>query len=148
MTTERRQKKHPNLRRGAPVAKSKPEATAATEQRRRAGFQKGMSGNPAGRQPGSMNKATRDVKLFAQSILEDPLVQQRTLEDAQKGRLAPPIHSMLFHYAYGKPKDTLKVEGLERLQVIIKDGDEPEPEPEPEEQPEQGEHHDDSASDE
>jgi hypothetical protein len=135
MNAERRQKKHPNLRRGAPVAKSNPEATdAATEQRRRAGFQKGKSGNPRGKTPGTVNKVSRDVKLFAQSILEDPLVQERTLEDARKGRLAPPIHSMLFHYAYGKPKDTLKVEGLERLQVIIKDGDEPEPE----EQPEQG----------
>lgn len=143
MTTERRQRKHPNLRRGAPAAVKNSPETAKGKPRGR-GFDKGQSGNPTGRPRGAVSQATRDVKLFAQSILEDPLVQQRTLEDAQKGRLAPPIHSMLFHYAYGKPKDTLKVEGLERLQIIIKDGEEPEPE----EQPEQGEDDADSTSDE
>lgn len=59
--------------------------------------------------------------MLAQSILEDPLVQQRMLADAQKGRLPPPVMTMLFHYAYGKPKDTVKVEGLERLQIVITD---------------------------
>lgn len=117
MSPERRQKKHPNLRRGAPVNNGTKTGNG----------HQFKAGNP-GRPKGATSKVTREVKQFAQSILEDPLVQQRTLEDARKGRLAPPIHSMLFHYAYGKPKDTLKVEGLERLEVIIKDAVDDEPE--------------------
>lgn len=105
---ERRQKKHPNLRRGAPEKNGKKTATR---------FQPGNPGRPKG----VLNKVTREVKEFARGILEDPIVQQRTLEDARKGRLAPPIHSMLFHYAYGKPKDSLAIELIERLEVEITD---------------------------
>lgn len=126
MTTERRQRKHPNLRRGAP-AKSTVQAGEGAA--KNAKWKPGQSGNPAGRKKGVPTKATRDIKLFAQSVLEDPVVQERVRDDARRGRLAPPNFALLCHYAYGKPKDTLKVEGLERLQIIIKDGDEPEPEP-------------------
>jgi hypothetical protein len=129
VNTERRQKKHPNLRRGAP-AKSTVQAPtdAAPAQPKNAKWKAGQSGNPAGRKKGVPTKATREVKALAQSILEDPVVQQRMLSDAQKGKLPPPVMTMLFHYAYGKPKDTLKVEGLERLEVIIKDSVDDEPE--------------------
>ena len=61
------------------------------------------------------------MKDLAKRILEDPVVQDRMVSDAQKGKLPPPVMTMLFHYAYGKPKDTLKVEGLERLEISITD---------------------------
>jgi hypothetical protein len=67
------------------------------------------------------NKATREVKALAQSILEDPLVQQRMLLDARRGRLAPPVVTLLFAYAYGKPKDRIELEVTEELRITITD---------------------------
>lgn len=115
---ERRQKKHPNLRRGAAAKSSTKTASKGTRGRP---FTKGQSGNPKGRAPGTPNKATREVKALAQSILEDPLVQQRMLLDARKGKLAPPVMTMLFHYAYGKPKERVELEVMEELRITITD---------------------------
>lgn len=111
--SEKRQKRHPNLRAGAPSAKKAPDTSTR--------FPKGKSGNPKGRTPGSTNKATREVKALARSILENVVVQNRMLLDAQRGRLAPPVMTMLFHYAYGKPKESVEVKLLERLEVRITD---------------------------
>lgn len=82
--------------------------TSAAQKKRRAGgrpFKKGESGNPAGRAPGSKNKASREIKVWASSIVDHPLVQQRLLDDAIAGTLHPSILQMLFHYAKGKPKE-------------------------------------------
>jgi hypothetical protein len=64
----------------------------------------------AGRKKGTQNKTTRDVQEWARSILEDPKVRDKTLRNAQAGRLAPAILIELMHYGYGKPKDTLALE--------------------------------------
>lgn len=58
-----------------------------------------------GRPKGVPNKATREAKELARSILEDPVVQRKLRDQAQRGKLAPAVMTMLFHYAYGKPKD-------------------------------------------
>jgi hypothetical protein len=68
------------------------------------------------------NKVTREVKALAAGILEDPLVQAKLLEQAQRGRLAPAVMGLLFHYAYGKPKETVALEAapdLPRLVIVV-----------------------------
>lgn len=85
-------------------------------------FAKGVSGNPRGKRKGVPNKVTRAVKAIATSIVEDPTVQATLLKQARRGRLAPAVMVLLFHYAYGKPKDTLAVDGhLEALTIRIVD---------------------------
>jgi Family of unknown function (DUF5681) len=74
-------------------------------------FAKGTSGNPRGKRKGVQNKVTREVQVLARGIVEDPAVQAKLLSQARRGRLAPPVMAMLFHYAYGKPKDTVALEG-------------------------------------
>jgi hypothetical protein len=51
------------------------------------------------------------VKQFCASILDDPAYQQRIRERALKGKLAPAIDSLLWHYRWGKPKEAAEVQG-------------------------------------
>ena len=73
MTSERRQRLHPNLRRGrGPTDK---ESVKSPSSRTR-GLKRG--GSP-GRKKGVPNKVTREVQALAQSIVEDPAVQATML---------------------------------------------------------------------
>jgi hypothetical protein len=75
-----------------------------------------------GRQAGTPNKITADIRAAAQSFLADPMGQQKLLAQYQAGELNPAILAMFYHYAYGKPKDTLLVEGqMPRFEVVFKD---------------------------
>jgi len=56
-------------------------------------------------------KATLEVKAWTQSVLGDPGVRAKTLSLARAGRLAPAIHITLLHYAYGKPMETVELQG-------------------------------------
>jgi len=66
----------------------------------------GLGRGGPGRPKGLPNRATVEIKDWARSILEDPLVRGRTLSLAREGRLAPGVLVELLHYAYGKPKET------------------------------------------
>lgn len=79
----------------------------------------------AGRPKGCENKATAEVRQWAQGIFKDDKVKKKTLELAQAGKLAPAIYNELLHYAYGKPKDTIEIEGqmtIARVARVIVDG--------------------------
>ena len=115
MSAEKRQKRFPNLRAGSRRTEKQSGKKPARDT---SGLKRG--GSP-GRPRGVPNKATREVKILAQSILEDALVQRRMLEDARRGRLAPPVMTMLFAYAYGKPKETIDVNVVEELRVTVTD---------------------------
>lgn len=111
-----RQRLHPNLRRGRLAVKNSEKATKPRGKGRQ--FAKGKSGNPRGRLKGVLNKVTREVKAFSQGVLEDPAVQAMLLSQARRGKLAPAVMTLLFHYAYGKPKETVALEGgLEVLTI-------------------------------
>jgi hypothetical protein len=64
-----------------------------------------------GRKKGTPNKAMREVKTFCASIIESPRYQRQLRERIRKGTLPPALEAMLWHYAYGVPKQTVAVEG-------------------------------------
>jgi hypothetical protein len=123
----KRQQKYPNLHADSAPQRSEKQSgrkPSGGRQRSNANLKRGGSpGRPRGRQ----NQATRDGKAFAAFVLEDPKVQARMLHDARRGKLAPAVLCMLFHYAYGKPKENVELKVLEELRVTITDdiGEEP-----------------------
>jgi hypothetical protein len=81
------------------------------------GFHKGKP-KTGGRHAGTPNKATVEIKEFARSILEDPLYQKRLRGRISQGK-APQIEVLLFHYAYGKPKESFTGERSWTLEELV-----------------------------
>jgi hypothetical protein len=44
-------------------------------------------------------------------VVEDPQVQATTLDLARRGKLDSSLFRELLHYAYGKPKESVSVDG-------------------------------------
>lgn len=65
----------------------------------------------AGRPKGVPNKVTLEVREAAASIVDDPVYRANLASRARRGKLAPAIESMLWHYAKGKPKETVEHSG-------------------------------------
>ena len=67
-------------------------------------------GDPrAGRPKGTPNKVTAEVRLAARGLMEDPAYLARLRRRLRAGKCAPAVECMLWHYAYGKPKDQVEV---------------------------------------
>lgn len=49
------------------------------------------------------------AREFAQNILADADYKAKLLDRAKRGVLHPAIEQMLWHYAYGKPKDVVEL---------------------------------------
>ena len=81
-------------------------------------FHKGKP-KTGGRQAGTPNKGTVEIKEFARSTLEDPLYQKRLRDRVIQGK-APQLEVLLFHYAYGKPKEHFVGErGLTLKELVL-----------------------------
>lgn len=76
-------------------------------------FGKGNPGRPAG----SKNKATREIQDAARTLLSRPEYLQSLQERLDKGT-APHMETLLHHYGWGKPKDTLAVESMPPVMVV------------------------------
>jgi len=80
-------------------------------------------GNPAtlqsgrGRPKGSQNKVTREIKAFARSLLEDP-GYQAALKTRLKAGKAPHLEPLLYHYAYGKPKEQIEAKATITVRLV------------------------------
>lgn len=64
-----------------------------------------------GRAKGTPNKATVEVREVARRLVEDPEYQDRFKRRLLAGELAPGVEQMLWAYAYGKPKETIELQG-------------------------------------
>ena len=81
------------------------------------------SGNP-GRPKGAKNKATRAIQEMSRLLIEDKHGWDKMLAQYRAGKLHPSVFQWLCAYAYGKPKDTLKLEGqMPTFRVVKDDGD-------------------------
>jgi hypothetical protein len=87
-----------------------PQRRSAKQQRGQP-FRPGQSGNPRGRQKGVPNRATQEVREIARAIVDDAEYRRSLLTRIRKGKLAPAVESLLWHYVYGKPKETVAHEG-------------------------------------
>ena len=63
-----------------------------------------------GRQVGTPNKRRNDGEAYARTIIEDPVVRAKLLEQAQAGVLPFVLMQMFFAYAYGKPVEVVDVD--------------------------------------
>ena len=52
---------------------------------------------------------SREARVFARSLVNDPEYRKKLLEDLRARRLAPQLESMLWAYAWGKPPDRIEV---------------------------------------
>lgn len=78
----------------------------------------------AGRKPGTQNAITKEAKAIARAILEQPAVRRRYNQQAIDGTLPTAIETLLWHYAYGVPKQVVEHTGaqgqpLELFEVVI-----------------------------
>lgn len=72
-----------------------------------------------GRQKGTPNRVTVEAREAAAAIVDDPVYRANLAERAREGKLAPPVEVMLWHYAKGKPKETIEVSG--GLDITLED---------------------------
>ena len=90
-----------------------------------------VKGDPrAGRRKGVQNKATVEIREFARSILESEPYQRSLARRIADGTLAPGIEALIYHYAYGKPKETHEhtgtdggpIETVSRIEWVLVSG--------------------------
>jgi hypothetical protein len=75
-----------------------------------------------GRPKGLPNKATQDVREFAQKFIDDEDYKSSLKRRILRGS-APHMETLIWHYRFGKPKDTLDVSLAELvpLRIVIED---------------------------
>jgi hypothetical protein len=67
-----------------------------------------------GRPAGSPNKITKVARLKAQALLESPEYVASLLTRIVEGTLPPAVETMLWYYAWGKPREVIEVEHVKR----------------------------------
>jgi len=79
-----------------------------------------------GRPKGSLNKRTLEAKAFARQLVSDPIYLQNLQTALEERKVEASIEAMIWHYAYGKPKESVEVqynlEALNTEEVIQLEG--------------------------
>ena len=71
----------------------------------------------SGRPKGVPNKACADVRIRVRALVEDPVYVLGLKKRILDGKSVP-LEIMLHHYAYGKPRETVEVEGAVTIKVL------------------------------
>jgi hypothetical protein len=78
----------------------------------------GLRRGGPGRPKGVPNKVTVEVREAASALVDDPVYRKKLRDDLRKRKLAPAVEVLLWHYAKGKPKETIDVDLTNRVQVL------------------------------
>jgi len=70
-----------------------------------------------GRPKGSLNKATIEIRDVARNLLEDPKYIESLKYRLMQGQAAH-METLLHHYAYGKPSESMNVTLPETVKII------------------------------
>lgn len=62
-----------------------------------------------GRRAGTPNVGKGDAQVRARKLLADPTYMKTLWRRVRGGGLSPQMETLLWHYAYGKPSDTVDV---------------------------------------
>jgi|TARA_R110000824_G_scaffold186284_7_gene367562 hypothetical protein len=71
----------------------------------------------SGRPKGVPNKASADVRIRARALVEDPVYVLGLKKRILDGKSVP-LEIMLHHYAYGKPRESVAVEGAVSIKIV------------------------------
>lgn len=77
-------------------------------------------GGSPGRPKGVPNRATTEIKAACEQLLNDPVYRERLHARLLAGDLPPGMESLIWYYAYGKPKEQLEVNVPDPVTVINK----------------------------
>lgn len=77
--------------------------------RKRVGRRKGTP-KTGGRKAGTPNKSTTEVANMCRRIVTSAAYRKQLMARAASGKIAPAVECMLWHYTYGKPKETTVLE--------------------------------------
>jgi hypothetical protein len=91
----------------------------------------GLKRGGPGRKPGVPNKVTQEVRDLAESLINDDAYLAKLRAQLRAGKCNPAVVTMLWHYRYGKPKDTVEITGenggpISVIRRVIVDPDESE----------------------
>ena len=67
---------------------------------------------------GATNLSRHEAQRFARSIIESPAYRKSLEERAANGGLPAAVEVALWHYAYGKPPETIIVNPTEELETL------------------------------
>lgn len=73
-----------------------------------------------GRKPGARNKNTRDAEAVCRKLVEDKVYRSQFKKRLLAATLPSSLEAMLWHYAYGKPKERLEVTGDDGGPVLVR----------------------------
>ena len=75
-----------------------------------AGWQNLRRGPGPGRPPGVQNKVTVEVRKICTALVNDAKYRDNLTRRLQAGKLPPAVECLLWHYAFGKPKDEIEID--------------------------------------
>ena len=96
-----------------PRSVTKKASKKAGSKRKRADHPNLNAGRPGpGRPKGSKNKATKEARALARDIVQDQTYLNKLAQRVKAGK-AQKLEVLLWHYAYGVPKQPFQIEGAD-----------------------------------